>query len=64
MDENTDSVVVEAVTEPTFTKEQLLLSKRYADQVDQLNALLDNGKEYPISEVENLLKGFLAKEVK
>lgn len=46
-----------------FEKEQLLASIRFKGQRDLLNALLDDDKEYSISEVEKLIKEYNEREV-
>ena len=43
---------------PTFTKDQLVQSKKYVHRRDALNALLDGGKSYSFDEVDNILKQF------
>lgn len=47
-----------------FTKEQLIESKRYADHVDVLVALLDDGKAYTLAEADEIIEAFMKKEVK
>lgn len=47
-----------AVKEDTFTKEQLVNSKKYRDSIDALNVVLDDEKQYTFSEVDKLLKSF------
>lgn len=49
--------VVEA-TMQTFTKEQLIKSKKYVHRRDALNALLDDKKTYSFSNVDGILKEF------
>ena len=46
------------VKEDTFTKEQLVNSKKYRDSIDALNVVLDDEKKYTFSEVDKLLKSF------
>ena len=46
------------VKEDTFTKEQLVNSKKYRDSIDALNVVLDDEKQYTSSEVDKLLKSF------
>ena len=50
--------------ETLYTKEQILGSKKYADRKDIVNALLDDGKEYSVSEVDKLVNSFLKGKVK
>ncbi|MDO4301255.1 MAG: hypothetical protein Q4D26_07695 [Clostridia bacterium] len=52
---------VEAV-ETSYTKKQIIESQKYSKYIDILNTLLGNRK-YTFSEVDNLLKEFLSKEV-
>lgn len=48
----------------TFTKDQLLASKRYANRQDILNALLVGGKEYTTEQVDALIEKYMKREVK
>lgn len=50
--------------EATFTKAQLLKSKKYSERVDILNVLLQHGKAYTSKEVDEIIKTFMNKEVK
>lgn len=43
---------------PTFTKEQLVKSKKYVHRRDALNALLEDNKPYTFDEVDGILKQF------
>lgn len=47
-----------SAAEATFTKEQLLNSKKYANRRDALAALLVNGKTYTLKQVDSLLDKF------
>lgn len=49
---------------PTFSKRQLLNSKKYQHQTDLLNAILENDKSYSISEVDKLINDFRNRKVK
>jgi arginine repressor len=51
-------------TEPKFTKEALLKSKRFYDQRDIVNALLKDGAEYTISQVDSMIKKYMKGKVK
>lgn len=53
-----------AVTEPTFTKENLVNSKRFHDKQDIVSALLKNGVEYTISDVEDMIEKYMKGKVK
>lgn len=48
---------------PSFTKEQLLQSKKYEGYVDILEALLDDDKLYTSKEVDSLLSTFMKRSV-
>ena len=54
----------EAKRETLFTKEQILASKKYANRRDALGAILADGKEYTVEQVESLLEKFLKGKVK
>jgi hypothetical protein len=47
----------------TFTKNQLVTSKKYAEKKDLLNALLVDDRSYTMTEVEEILNGFLKGKV-
>lgn len=47
-----------SAAEATFTKEQLLNSKKYANRRDALAALLVDGKTYTLKQVDSLLDKF------
>lgn len=47
----------------TFTKQQLVTSKKYAEKKDLLNALLVDDRSYSMAEVEETLDGFLKGKV-
>lgn len=51
------------VEEKKYSKEQILLSKAYANRKDILNVILED-KEYTTEAVDKLLENFLKKEVK
>ena len=46
-----------------YSKEQILLSKAYANRKDILNVILED-KEYTTEAVDKMLENFLKKEVK
>lgn len=46
----------------TFSKAQLLASKRYANRRDALYAILDDDKEYSHADVEKALVDFMKKK--
>ena len=53
-----------AVMEPKFTKEALVNSKRFRDERDIVSALLEDGVEYTISEVETMIMEYMKGKVK
>lgn len=48
---------------PAFTKEQLLLSKRYQNKVDLVEALLKDGVTYTLEEVDEIINDFMKGKV-
>ena len=56
--------VASATTEPTFTKEILVNSKRFRDKQDIVSALLKDGAEYTISDVEGMIEKYMKGKVK
>lgn len=42
----------------TFVKAQIVSAKKYEDEVDIVNALLDEGKSYTLAEVDNIIDEF------
>ena len=53
-----------AVKEPTFAKEALVNSKHFRNERDVVSALLKDGKEYTIKEVEGMIAKFMKGKVK
>lgn len=49
---------------PTHSKEQLLRSQRYMKLRDLLGALLEDGKQYTIEEVDAAIDNFMKGKVK
>jgi hypothetical protein len=49
--------------EPKFTKESLLNAKRFRNERDLISALLEDGVEYTISEVEEMITNYLKGKV-
>lgn len=49
---------------PVFSKEQLVQAKRFLKYKDLLNALLNEGIQYSIKDVESMINNFLKKEVR
>jgi hypothetical protein len=48
----------------TFSKEQILLSKKYMHRKDVVNVVLEKDKVYTLDEVEGLIEKFMKDEVK
>lgn len=57
------AVKKEPETPGTFTKEQILSSKRYRDKRDAINVILDEKKSYSLAEVDKLFEKFMKDEV-
>lgn len=51
------------VTVDTFTKEQLMASKRFAARKDALKALLDDDTAYTIEQAENIIENYMKGKV-
>ena len=49
---------VETIIEDRFTKQQIVNSKRFKDNVDLLNALLKDDKLYTLEEVNKTIEDF------
>ena len=54
----------EVATEPKFTKEALMNSKRFCNERDLVSALLEDGAEYTIPEVEEMIMKYMKGKVK
>ena len=48
----------------TFTKEQLMASKRYRDKRDLLSALLDDDRQYATQAVDELIEKYMKGQVR
>lgn len=46
------------VVEDKFSKEQIVKAKKFQDNVDLLNAILKNDKEYTLKEVDEIIENF------
>ena len=57
-------VVEVSETKTTYTKQNLLSSKKYANQKDLINALLEDDKKYTLNEVDTILTKYLKGVVK
>jgi len=47
-----------------FTKEALVNSKRFRNERDIVSALLEDGAEYTVSEVEGMIMNYMKGKVK
>lgn len=57
--------IVENESEETkFVKSQIVSSDKYKNRADLLNVLLEDDKEYTLSEIDKKLEDFLGREVK
>ena len=54
----TTEVNVQTVTEPAFSKEQLVGCKKYSGRQDLVNALLTDGQKYTFSQVDKMIQDF------
>ena len=50
--------------ETKFVKSQIISSDKYKNRADLLNVLLEDDKEYTLSEIEKKLEDFLSSEVR
>lgn len=50
--------------ETKFVKIQIISSDKYKNRADLLNVLLEDDKEYTLSEIEKKLEDFLSREVR
>lgn len=50
--------------ETKFVKSQIISSDKYKNRADLLNVLLEDDKEYTLSEIDKKLEDFLGMEVK
>lgn len=48
----------------SFTKEQILFSKRYQDRRDVISVVLEDGKSYFLAEVDEMIEKFMKGKVK
>lgn len=52
-----------AASEPKFAKEVLVTSKRFIDKRDLVSAVLEDGVEYSIAEVDAMIEKFMKGKV-
>ena len=53
-----------AAKEPTFTKEALVNCRRFRNERDLVSALLKDGAEYTVSEVDGMIAEYMKGKVK
>ena len=46
-----------------YSKEQIISSKKYSNRKDILNVLLKDDEEYSFSRIDEIIEGFMNKEV-
>ena len=46
-----------------YSKEQIILSKKYSNRKDILNVLLKDDEEYSFSRIDEIIEEFMNKEV-
>jgi len=61
MEEETKTSVA---AEPTYTREALAASKKYADRRDTIMIVLKDSKQYTINEADQAIQEYLKKPVK
>lgn len=52
------TTVAKTEAAPTFTRDQLAASKRYASLRDLVTVLLEDGKQYTLAEVDKKIEDF------
>ena len=51
------------MTEPKFPKEKILTFERFADRIDLLSVLLEDGREYTLAQAEAAIRKFMKGKV-
>ena len=49
--------------EVLYSKEQIIVSKKYSNRKDILNVLLKDDEEYTFSRIDEIIENFMNKEV-
>lgn len=52
------------IDEEMFTKDQILSSARYAEKRDIIRAVLEENKQYDLSEVDQIIENYMKGKVK
>lgn len=58
-----ENIEVQSVQQ-TFSKEQILVSERYCNKRDLVDALLDDKKKYTLETVDNMIEKYMKGQVK
>lgn len=58
-----DDETIKKVQETRYSKQQLVLSKKYSSNRDLLQAILEDEKKYTLKEVENKVEEFKKRRV-
>lgn len=58
------NTTAESTAVSKYSKEQLISSERYVKRRDLLGALLKDGKDYSVEEVDTLLENYMKGKVK
>jgi hypothetical protein len=53
-----------AAADPTYTREALAVSKKYADRRDTIMVVLNDSKQYTTAEADQAIEKYLKKPVK
>lgn len=59
-----EEVQAGAAAEPTYTREALAASKKYADRRDTIMVVLKDSKQYTTDEADQAIEEYLKKSVK
>lgn len=55
--------LTEKKEEAAYSKEQLIMSKKYKDRKDMLSALLEEDKQYTIKQAEEIMENYKKRRV-
>lgn len=58
-----EAIEIVVQNQPVFTKQQLMQSAKYANRQDILNALIQDGEEITLDEVESRVSDFMKGKV-
>ncbi len=60
----TKEIAAEKPAGKRYGKTQIILSKKYADKRDLLNAILEDDVQYTLKEIDTAIEEFMKREVK